>query len=85
MPAGTSAEPSAGVRDGMEAFAFGTTKTPPNRAGEEESGVRTLLTSPANFCSERNSGRLRPLAGGSNLSHFGCSPAASLGRAHVEY
>ena len=58
--AGTSAEPSAGVRDGMEAFVFGTTKTPANRAGEEESGVQALLTSPANFCSERNSGRLRP-------------------------
>jgi len=27
MPADTFAEPSAGVRDGMEAFAFGTTKT----------------------------------------------------------
>jgi len=31
MPAGTSAEPSAGVRDGMEAFAFTTTETPANR------------------------------------------------------
>jgi hypothetical protein len=36
MPAGTSAEPSAGVRDGMEAFAFTTTERPPNRAGEAE-------------------------------------------------
>ena len=26
-PAGTPAEPSAGVRDGMEAFAFGITKS----------------------------------------------------------
>jgi hypothetical protein len=50
-PAGTFAEPSAGARDGMEAFAFGTTRTPPNGAGEEESGVRALLTSPARFCS----------------------------------
>ena len=33
MPAGTSGEPSAGVRDGMEAFAFTTTETPPSREG----------------------------------------------------
>jgi len=38
---------SAGVRDGMEALAFGGTETPPNRAGEEESGVQALLTAPA--------------------------------------
>jgi hypothetical protein len=33
-PSAMSAEKSAGVRDGMEAFALTTTKTPPNYAGE---------------------------------------------------
>ena len=48
-PAAMSAEPSAG-----------TTETPPNRAGEEESGVQALLTSPADFCRARYFGRQRP-------------------------
>ena len=47
MPAGTSAEPSAGVRDGMEAFAFTTptTKnaTEPNARAKAASGV-TVFT-----------------------------------------
>jgi hypothetical protein len=42
-PSAMSAEPSAGVRDGMEVFAFGTTDTPTNRAGEEQSGVQAAL------------------------------------------
>jgi hypothetical protein len=52
-PSAMSAERSAGVGDGMEAFALGGTETPPNRAGEEESGVQVLLASPADFYSER--------------------------------
>jgi hypothetical protein len=37
-------ERSAGVRDGMEGFARSTTETPPNRAGEEQSGVGRVDT-----------------------------------------
>ena len=40
-PSAMSAEKSAGVRDGMQAFAFGTSETPPNGAGEE-SGVQNF-------------------------------------------
>jgi len=39
-PSAMSAEKSAGVRDGMEAFALSTTKTPPNCAGQEQSGIK---------------------------------------------
>ena len=45
----------------MEAFAFGTTKTPPNRAGEEESGVQTLLTSRQIFAASEIPGGCAPL------------------------
>jgi hypothetical protein len=41
-----SAEKSAGVRDGMEAFALTITKTPPNCAGEEQNGVQAALEWP---------------------------------------
>ena len=41
-PSAMAAEPSAGVRDGMEAFAFGTTETP----GKVESDVQTALNLP---------------------------------------
>ena len=46
-PSAMSAERSAGVRDGMQAFAFGTTETQPNRPGKEEAAFKTLSTSPA--------------------------------------
>jgi hypothetical protein len=62
MPAGTSAEPSAGVRDGVEAFAFGTTKTPPNWAGEEQSGVQAALNLPG-FCTSDIPGGCAPPSG----------------------
>jgi hypothetical protein len=56
-PSAIPAEPSAGVGDGMEAFAFGGTETPPNGAGEEEGGVQAALNLPG------YSGELRfPLA-----------------------
>jgi len=42
-PSAMSAEKSAGVRDGMEAFALSTTKTPPNCAGQEQSGIQAAL------------------------------------------
>ena len=42
-PPATSAEPPAGVRAGVKAFALITTETLPNRAGEEESGVQVAL------------------------------------------
>jgi hypothetical protein len=41
-----SAEKSAGVRDGMQAFAFGTSETPPNGPGKEETGVQNALNFP---------------------------------------
>jgi len=41
-----SAEKSAGVRDGMQALAFGGTETPPNRLGKEKSGVQNTLNFP---------------------------------------
>ena len=49
-----SAEKSAGVRDGMQAFAFGTSETPPNGPGKEESGVQNALNFPGTIASERN-------------------------------
>ena len=45
-PSAMSAEKSAGVGDGMEAFALGGTKTPPNRLGKEKSGVQNTLNFP---------------------------------------
>ena len=42
-PSAMSAEKSAGVRDGMQAFAFGTSETPPNGPGKEESEKRSQL------------------------------------------
>ena len=39
LPLAMYVERPAGVRDGMEGFARSTTETPPNRAGEEQSGV----------------------------------------------
>ena len=44
-----SADRSAGVRDGMEALAFGGTETPSDRAGEEHSGVEAALNLPGRF------------------------------------
>jgi hypothetical protein len=48
-PSAMSAERSAGVRDGMEALAFGGTETPSDRAGEEHSGVEAALNHPGRF------------------------------------
>jgi hypothetical protein len=56
-----SAEKSAGVRDGMEALAFGGTERHRTGRGEKRAVCKLLLTSPADSCSERNSGgRQRP-------------------------
>ena len=54
----------AGVRDGVEAFAFTTTERRPNGTGEEESSVQALLTSPADFC--RRMGSNFPILRGIN-------------------
>ena len=40
---------SAGVRDGMEALAFGETETPSDRAGGNTAVWKLLLTTPADF------------------------------------
>ena len=40
---------SAGVRDGMEALAFGGTETPSDRAGGNTAVWKLLLTTPADF------------------------------------
>ena len=45
-PSAMSAEKSAGVRDGVEALAFGGTETSSNRAGDEQSGVQAALNLP---------------------------------------
>jgi len=42
-----SAEKSAGVRDGMQALAFGGTETPPNRLGKEKTSVQNTLNFPS--------------------------------------
>jgi hypothetical protein len=42
-PNAKSAATSAGVRNGVKAFASTTTETLPNRAGEEQSGVQAAL------------------------------------------
>ena len=38
------AEPTAGVRHGVKAFAFRTTETPPNRAGESARNTTALAS-----------------------------------------
>jgi hypothetical protein len=50
MPVGTPAEPSAGVRDGMGAFAFCTTKTPPNRAVISVSVTTLIAAGARSYC-----------------------------------
>ena len=54
-PSVMSAEKSAGVGDGMEAFALGGTKTPPNRLGKEKSGVQNTLNFPCKTAQIRDS------------------------------
>ena len=48
-PAGTT----AGVHDGVEAFASRTTETPFNGSGKEESAFKPFLILPERSCSER--------------------------------
>jgi hypothetical protein len=76
-PSAMSAEKSAGVRDGMQALAFGGTETPPNRA-EEQSGVQAALNLPADFCGERNSGEAAPLRDPPQFARLvvGCLPSS---------
>ena len=69
-----SAEKSAGVRDGMEVFAFDTSETPPNAPGRTKAAFKTLSTSPAQL--QRATGRclspvLAHLCGDLDLSDRG--------------
>ena len=56
-PSAMSAERSAGVRDGMQAFAFGTTETTTYRPGRKKRRSKPSQP-PRHNCSERNSRRL---------------------------
>ena len=48
-PNAMSAERSAGVRVGMEAFALGGTETPPNRPGKKRAAFELLVNLPGRF------------------------------------
>ena len=75
-PSVMSAEKSAGVGDGMEAFALGGTKTPPNRPGKKRA-VCKLLLSPGRFLQRAKFRAERPLHNPPKLTRLvvGCLPS----------